>query len=160
MLLGSKHSKSAREKNRQAHLGTLLGEKNPSKRTEVREKIRQSKLGRRWTKAIRNKISQSRLGQRWSKEQRQKQSGANSHRWRGGISFEPYSVDWTETLKRAIRERDNYICQLCNCYGYTVHHIDYNKKNCNPNNLITLCKKCHAKTNYNREYWIKLFKNE
>ena len=34
-----------------------------------------------------------------------------------------------------------------------VHHIDYDKKNCVSNNLITLCIPCHMKTNYNRSYW-------
>ena len=70
--------------------------------------------------------------------------GKNNPLWKGGIQHLPYPVDWTETLKRAIRERDNYICQLCSQYGNNVHHIDQNKKNCNPDNLITLCKKCHC----------------
>lgn len=39
--------------------------------------------------------------------------------------------------------------------GHDVHHIDYDKKNNNPENLITLCHSCHAKTNSNREYWTK-----
>jgi len=43
---------------------------------------------------------------------RLKISGKNSPRWQGGKSFEPYTTDWNNTLKRAIRERDNYICQL------------------------------------------------
>lgn len=38
----------------------------------------------------------------------------------------------------------------------TVHHIDYDKYNCNEQNLITLCRSCHPKTNFNRDYW-KLF---
>lgn len=41
---------------------------------------------------------------------------------------------------------------------HDVHHIDYNKFNCNPENLITLCKSCHVKTNHNRNYWINYFK--
>lgn len=85
------------------------------------------------------------------------------------FSYLPYSVDWTETLKISIRERDNYICQECGIHQYElfgrhkkldVHHIDYNKLNCNPNNLITLCRNCHCKTNYNRNYWTKYFHNE
>jgi len=86
--------------------------------------------------------------------------GEKSHFWKGGISSELYSVDWTDTLKRSIRERDNYICQICSKYGYDVHHTDYNKRNCNPNNLITLCHKCHMKTNGNRNKWTKYFKNK
>jgi hypothetical protein len=83
--------------------------------------------------------------------------GEKSYLWEGGVSFEPYSIDWTDTLKKAIRERDCYICQVCSEYGNTVHHIDYNKKNGNSNNLITLCVSCHIKTNKNREYWKNYF---
>lgn len=35
--------------------------------------------------------------------------------------------------------------------------IDYDKDNLDPNNLISLCNSCHAKTNKNRDYWINLF---
>ena len=38
-----------------------------------------------------------------------------------------------------------------------VHHIDYNKKNCNIDNLITLCSKCHGRTNFNRDHWMARF---
>lgn len=78
--------------------------------------------------------------------------------WRGGKSFEPYTTDWTETLRKSIRERDRYTCQACGIEpAIEVHHIDYNKVNCNPDNLVTLCKSCHCKTGYNRKRWIKYF---
>lgn len=38
-----------------------------------------------------------------------------------------------------------------------IHHIDYNKNNSNPNNLISLCVNCHMITNGNRKYWTKVF---
>lgn len=83
--------------------------------------------------------------------------GEKHWNWKGGIEYQKYSINWTENLKRVIRERDHYICQICNNLQlnetFNVHHIDYNKNNCNPNNLITLCRKCHMKTNINREYW-------
>jgi len=78
-------------------------------------------------------------------------------RFQKRTSSEPYSVDWTKTLRRSIRERDHYICQICLGEGYSVHHIDYNKKNCNIDNLITLCHKCHTRTNFDRENWINYF---
>jgi 5-methylcytosine-specific restriction enzyme A len=91
------------------------------------------------------------------------QSGENNPSWNGGKSFEPYSIDWTETLRRSIRERDRYTCQMCGKLqtdrAFCVHHIDYNKKNDNPNNLITLCLECHLKTNINRNYWQNYFKS-
>lgn len=94
--------------------------------------------------------------------------GIQTNGWIDGRSFEPYPLEWTETLKEAIRQRDNYICQNKNCgcleielYGrfkkLDVHHIDYNKENLDPNNLISLCHDCHMKTNGNRDYWINYF---
>ena len=84
--------------------------------------------------------------------------------WLGGISFEPYSPEFNKWLKEQIRQRDNFTCQLCGLIQsgrkHPVHHIDYNKKNSIPNNLITLCKKCHAKTNSKREYWINFFQHK
>jgi len=101
------------------------------------------------------------------KMERGELKGKNSPAWEGGISFIDYSIDWTDDLKESIRKRDNYICQICGLHQdnlkfgrvkrLDVHHIDYDKKNLNPINLITLCKKCHGKTNYNREYWTKYF---
>lgn len=84
--------------------------------------------------------------------------------WQGGKSFEVYTIDWTQTLKKSIRERDKYICQICNRTQNEfngklhIHHIDYNKKNCNIENLVSLCIKCHCKTNWNREKWTKYFR--
>jgi len=109
----------------------MTGDKSFTKRPEVKEKIRKAQI-----KRIKD---------------------GKHNWWKGGISNNPYSVDWTETLRRSIRERDHYICQLCNQYGKEVHHIDYNKQNSNPDNLITLCHHCHLKTNQNRKYWEKYF---
>jgi hypothetical protein len=78
--------------------------------------------------------------------------------WHGGISFEPYSPEF-DKLKPQIKQRDGYRCQLCGSpEGLTVHHIDYNKKNNNPSNLITLCFSCNSKVNFNRAYWIDYFR--
>jgi hypothetical protein len=88
-------------------------------------------------------------------------TGENSPNWRGGKSFCVYPRDWNKTLKQSIRQRDNYTCQICGEEpSVQVHHIDYIKKNCNPTNLVTLCRSCHTKTCFNREYWIKFFKKQ
>jgi hypothetical protein len=79
--------------------------------------------------------------------------------WKGGISYNPYPEDWTDILKRAIRKRDNYTCQICGKEpAICVHHIDYDKENCNLDNLITLCSSCHMKTSFKRNYWRQYFK--
>ena len=41
----------------------------------------------------------------------------------------------------------------------SIHHIDYNKKNCKEDNLISLCVHCHGLTNKNRNSWINYFKD-
>jgi len=89
-------------------------------------------------------------------------SGERCHLWQGGIAYEPYSYDFIKKLRKQISLRDNHVCQLCgkgeNGRKLPIHHIDYNKKNNNPLNLITLCIRCHMKTNFNRQYWTALFK--
>jgi hypothetical protein len=77
--------------------------------------------------------------------------------WNGGVSRIPYSIAWTNKLKELIRIRDGHKCQICSNIGKQVHHIDYDKQNCNENNLITLCRKCHCRTNFNRDYWYAYF---
>lgn len=88
-------------------------------------------------------------------------SGEKHWNWKGGLS--KYPLEWTTTFKEQIRQRDSYKCQICgspeieNCNKLCVHHIDYDKKNLNPTNLISLCTSCHIKTNYKRSYWIDYF---
>lgn len=98
-------------------------------------------------------------------------TGENNPNWQGGKSFEPYGMEFNNELKDKIRKRDSYRCQECfrhqdelfdkvgRKYSLLVHHIDYNKKNNNSNNLISLCRSCHAQTNYKREDWVKYFQN-
>ena len=90
-----------------------------------------------------------------------RKSGDKHYNWKGGISCEPYCAVWLDKeFKESIKERDNYICQNPDCWGtsrrLTIHHIDYNKKNCSPTNLITLCNSCNIRANKDRE-WHKSF---
>ncbi len=104
-----------------------------------------------------------------SKEDPSWQSGENHPNWLNGISFEPYSPEFNKKLKEQIKKRDNYRCQLCGDFipkfvsqkrRLDVHHIDYNKKNNNPNNLISLCHFCNNSVNKNREDWTNYFQNK
>lgn len=52
--------------------------------------------------------------------------------------------------KKIVFERDEFKCQCCGCVEddkklnkIIVHHIDVDKKNNSPSNLITLCVQCH-----------------
>lgn len=116
----------------------VKGERNPSKRPEIRSKISEV-LKYRFKLGIMRSYALDK-----------------NPAWRGGISFEPYSPDFNSVLKKSIKERDNFSCQKC---GMTekqslekydnplaIHHKDFNKKNSSPDNLETLCHKCHGGT--------------
>ena len=83
--------------------------------------------------------------------------------WKGGISRLPYAFEFDKRCKDNIRKRDGYICQLCGMpeadeiRKLSIHHIDYNKLNCADSNLISLCRVCNAKVNFNRDFWCDYF---
>ncbi len=85
-------------------------------------------------------------------------AGENNPNWKGGITHEPYAPIWIDKrFKAGIKERDNHTCQNPDCRGdcdvLCIHHIDYCKKDCEPENLITLCRSCNARANFNRGFW-------
>ena len=134
----------------------------------VRMGNRNPLYGKTHTTAVRKILSDVNVGRSPSKKTRKKMScarlGSRNHNWKGGISKKPYCYDWTTCLKELIKERDDYQCLNPYCIfdnpkrDLNVHHIDYNKKNCNQKNLITICRSCNAKANYNRDWheaWYK-----
>lgn len=103
----------------------LTGEKNNSKRADVREKISESKKGER--NAMYGKFAEQ------------------NPNWRGG-KMTAHGAAW-ESAKRQAHRRDGYKCVKCNSTKQLeVHHIipyRYTQDN-RLENLITLCHKCHA----------------
>jgi len=114
---------------------------------KAKQKIAETNAQRVWTEESRKKLSESKIG-------------PNNGNWQDGKSYEPYSIEWNERLKQKIRERDNYTCQICNNPGNNVHHIDYDKRNCNPVNLITLCRSHNLKVNSHRKKWQRLLETK
>jgi len=88
-------------------------------------------------------------------------SEERSATWKGGVDAEGYiRSKFNNKLKEYIRKRDENTCQECGKVyvhkgkALDVHHIDYDKINNIPSNLITLCNKCHTRTSIkDREYW-------
>lgn len=162
--LGRKYSKETIEKMRKIKIGYNPWKlfRNPE---ETKKKI--SKNCGMHRKEVRKKNSESK--KKLIKEGKWHppiMKGKNHPNWQDGKSFEPYGLEFNRKLKEQIRGRDNYTCQEC---GFTqkqlrrkldVHHIDFNKKNNNPNNLISLCRSCHTQTEFARENWVEYFENK
>lgn len=149
---------------------TLLkfyGKNNPfyGKKHSIKTKLKISKTSKGRKHSIESKLKMK--GRKLSDETKLKmsisRSGKNHPMWKGGISCEPYCIDWTKEYKEYIRERDNNECQNPDCWHtsdhlpLTVHHIDYIKKNCIPRNLITLCNSCNSRANTDRKKWMVFY---
>lgn len=124
----------------------LVGNLNPAKRPEVREKISKRVKEAHWDS-----------------------SGKNNPSWIDGRSYEPYTSEFNKNLKNKIRLRDLDMCYLCeytqfehlrdyDCSLHT-HHINYDKKDSSPNNLITLCIRCNSIVNTDRIIWQHILEN-
>lgn len=123
------------------------GEKNNMKRPEHRK--RQSDMVKSW--GDKHPMRRPEIVAKFIDWEFYNKHGYQKH-------FEPYDSTFNKELKHQIAERDVYSCQLCGEMlpdKFAIHHIDYNKKNSNENNLIFLCGHCHSKTNSNsnHKFW-------
>src|SRR3990167_11432387 len=128
---------------------SMIGEKNPSKKPEVRLKISQKLKGRKcpWVK---KGIPNLKL------------RGANNHNWKGGISSEGdkirHSIEF-RLWREAVFARDNWTCQKCQLRGGKIcsHHIQnfaqYPELRFAIDNGITFCQNCHQK--FHKIYGVK-----
>jgi len=90
----------------------------------------------------------------WTGKQRLSMRGEKNPCWNNGSSLSYYrknSAELKEKIPKVI-ERDK-VCKICGKKGEVIHHIDYNRKNNQIENLILLCRSCHSKTNFRRSYW-------
>lgn len=83
--------------------------------------------------------------------------GPNSPSWNGGSKSLKYCNAWSDKeFKDELKNRDGYQCLNPLCFKkdnqLVLHHIDYNKHNCNPNNLITICNDCNLRANTMRNW--------
>ena len=111
-------------------------------------------IGRKLSEATKQKIAES-------------QRGPKNYQWISDRSVFAYPDEFNDELKELIRNRDGRVCILCGKtekqelrqYGrrLCVNHIDFNKKNCSPKNLNTLCMMCNKHVNHNRAYWTSYF---
>ena len=152
---------------RECWIESCYGENNPN-------------YGNEYTKETRNKISENMpdftgeknpfYGKKHTEESRSKisknmpdRSGPNNPVWNDGSSFEPYCPIWSDKeFKEMIFKRDGYKCMNPLCKSKDPdklcrHHINYNKKECRPSNIVTLCNSCNSRANSNREWWTSFY---
>lgn len=135
-----------------------LANKGRKRTPEQVERLRLTVVGRKHSEESKAKIRESNIGKNSGKF-----IGDKSPRWNPDKTKTQYPLGWTHTFKEQIRNRDGYKCQECGKHEvesmrrHDVHHIDYIKDNLDPQNLITLCRSCHIKTNTKRAFWTNHF---
>lgn len=176
---GAKHSRESNEKNRIAHVGTLVGVKNPFYGKKHPPELQASMVQHMKDFYVnhpeaRELAAIKATGRKQSKETIEKRvskmRGELHHAWQGGISKNPYPKEFNYSLKLEIRTRDNFTC--CRC-GKTereeleeinrvlcVNHIDFDKENLYQENLNTLCLRCNVQINRDRDYWTDFFQRQ
>lgn len=131
----------------------MYGKPSPCKgvkRTEeTRRKISEGHKGKRFSIEHRKNLSLAKIG-----KPNLKRRGENHPLWKGGATPQRQKV--RESLefinwRRGVFKRDNYKCQKCGVGGkLEAHHIksfsEYRQLRCVLSNGITLCQKCHRKT--------------
>jgi len=143
------------KKHKQKLSDAMMGDKNPN-------------YGKKLSKETRKKISLSMRGKnkhKKSQEHRQKISdamiGDKNPKWKDSSHMVSKYKQHNHKHRKRILIRDNYECQNPTCRGncklLNVHHIDYDKENCEPENLIVLCVSCNSRANHNRKYWTKFY---
>lgn len=79
--------------------------------------------------------------------------GPDHHNWKGGVS--PYGPGFGRGLSKRIRQRDGDRCRACGTPprwpgDLVAHHIDEQKVDHDPSNLITVCRSCHLLIHYHK----------
>lgn len=137
--------------------------------------------GKKRPKEVGEKISKAKNGKPCPNHQGEKhwafgRKGSLSPNWQGGISITERQIfynsnEWKKVVI-LVRNRDGHKCTRCGCGNENImrgnriitnlclHHIKpfikYSDERCNPDNIITLCDKCHkwvhSKKNINKEF--------
>ena len=113
-----------------------------------RNKVIQSNKNRIVSEETKQKISKTLKGFKHSEETKQKMKKiirpcAEKHpNWKNGK--DPYTSAWYSSISPFIKQRDEK-CIFCGIMeNLQIHHINYNKKDDNLFNLVTLCKRHHT----------------
>lgn len=157
--IGKKHTLEARQNMSKARKGKPIhSEKEKKRRSKIFSGVNNPMYGRKGELSpAYGRVVSEETKKKLSLVLKGKMLGESNPNWRGGVSYEPYCPIWSDKgYKVGIRERDDNNCQNPYCYKtskrLSIHHIDYDKKNCHPNNLITVCTGCNSRANKDRKW--------
>lgn len=144
---GKKFSKETRKKMSISGKNKIFTEKH-------RKSLSIAQTGKTMTEEAKRKISIAFKGKKLSKEHILKRTIAQMK-----CRTDGYCDAWSDKEFKKDCKKDR--CEICGTKfkiiqksdGYTIpnlllHHIDCNPKNCHPDNLQTLCAKCHTKLHF------------
>lgn len=141
------HSEETKKKIAQAHLGKIKSQEEREKISKTRKERIAQGLIKSWNKGLTIDDPRVKKGIEKTKEtfknigHSKKEKNPN---WKGGKEFWKkfeYNRNW-QTLRKWFLQF-NPLCELCNEKAVLVHHKDFSTKNDSPENLQTLCRRCH-----------------
>ena len=173
---GMHHTEEAKQKisahnamKRSEVIAKVSGEKHHAKNPEYRKKQSKRMKGQESVMCGKtgkdNAMSNPKIRKK-HKEAMQLLTGENNPNWKGGTSYLPYCEKFDDDFKERVRNFFGRYCYVCgkneidNGEKLSVHHVTYNKDTCCDNTkplFVPLCKSCHAKTLFDREYWEEFF---
>lgn len=181
-LKGHPTSEETKRKISQTQVGRVQSEQQKKKATkalrqfwkspeaeETRKQMSESSKGQKHSNVTKTKISRANKGNKHTEETKQKMSerrkgkatGAKHPAWMGEDHNRTYPEAFFRVRKQILK-RDGGKCLNPGCWGtssrISVHHIDYDKNNNNPENLITVCMSCNNRANKGREFWIAYYR--
>lgn len=154
------HKHSIESKNKQS---ISHRRENLSEETIVKLSLSQKGKIRSLESRLKQKINPSYKTISFRSKRKESMIGDKNPMWKGGISKLDYCQIFSDKeFKQMIKDRDGNRClnPFCNKISniLNIHHINYDKQECDSMNLITLCKGCHSTTNHNREWYKEWYK--
>ncbi len=128
---------------------------------ESREKLRQVAIARDAVSHLKKVWADPEFRKAFGESRR----GAKHPCWNGGSSHKDYDPEFMRTIRYSTKCRDSYRCQLCHVRKKRSelhsHHIDHDKDNSDPMNIVTLCRSCHGRVHRKalRDAWRRVLQN-